>query len=214
LGASFNKDRLRNASLSFNFDFSDELGGVTQLVATATQGLNVFNATDKDPNATNSLAAAQYIKIDLYISRNQQLPGNFSFFTAGEVMLSDKLLTSYNKFSYGGGQFGRGYDSGIIEGDNGLVVSFEPRWTYYINDRVGIQPFAFIDYGKVWNNKSELEETFEADGASYGAGLRFWGSVESGPFPDWNLSAYWGQILRRLDDERSNRFVVQATLFF
>jgi hemolysin activation/secretion protein len=167
-----------------------------------------------DPQATNSLASAQSFKFDLYLSRNQRLPANFSLFLASEAMFSDTTLTSYNKFTFGGGQFGRGYDSGTIEGDNGVAFSFEPRWTHYFGDSVALQPFAFIDYGHVWDNHSAFGVPSSQSGSSVGGGLRLWGHVGYERFPDFNLSAYWGQQLKRLDNKKSSRFVVQATLFF
>jgi hemolysin activation/secretion protein len=214
LGSGFNRDRLRNASLSANFDFSDELGGLTQLVATITQGLGVFNATNENPLATNSLAQSQYFKFDFYFSRNQRLPANFSFLLAGELMVSDKILTSYNKFSYGGGQFGRGYDSGTIEGDNGVAFSFEPRWTHYFGDSVALQPFAFIDYGYVWDNQRVFGIPAHQYGSSVGAGLRLLGHGGNDNVPDFNLSAYWGERLNKIGEEKSSRYVFQATFFF
>ena len=91
-------------------DFSDALGGVTQIIPTIYRGLNVFDATNESLDASNSLAPAEFWKFGIYVSRNQQLPYNFSVFTAAEAQFSDASLSSYNKFFLGGSQFGRGYD--------------------------------------------------------------------------------------------------------
>jgi hemolysin activation/secretion protein len=214
LGEHYNHDRLRTLSFNTNFDFSDEVGGVTQLIATISQGLDVFGATNHDPESTNPLAGAKFIKGDIYFSRNQQLPLNLSFLLAAELMVSDSVLSSYNKFSFGGGQFGRGYDSGTIEGDNAFAISFEPRWTHYFNDKLTLQPFAFIDYGVVWTNQSLPETPSREHGASFGGGLRFWGHVGSDKLPDFNLSAFVGKSLKKIDEENSTKFVVQATFIF
>ncbi|MDR2388052.1 MAG: hypothetical protein LBE80_10795 [Deltaproteobacteria bacterium] len=214
LGEHYNRDRLRNLHISSNFDFSDEYGGVTQFITTFTHGLKAFNATNHDSESSNTLAMANYYKIDFYLSRNQQLPYNFSFLVAAEAMKSDRLLYSYNKFSFGGGQFGRGYQSGALEGDNAVAVSFEPRWTYHFGETVAFQPFAFIDYGRVWTNYEVYGVPDSQYGSSVGAGFRLWGHLGSEKLPDFNLSAYWGQQLKRLDDKDPYRFIFQASFYF
>ncbi len=212
----FTKDRLRTISANANFDFSDVLGGVTQIIPTVYRGLKVFDATDKDFNASNSLAPAEFWKFGIYASRDQQLPYKFSFFTAAEAQFSDKSLASYNKFFLGGSRFGRGYEPGIIEGDNGFAVSAEPRWTHYLTDKAALQLFAFIDWGTVWTNKSVWGVPDTQDASSVGGGVRLWGHLGDELLPDFNISAFVGQPLERAgdDDGDSPRFVVQFGLFF
>jgi hemolysin activation/secretion protein len=211
--ARFNRDRLRNLSVNANFDFSDEWGGVTQLITTVTQGLKVAHASDQDLNSSNTLARAKYIKADVYLSRNQRLPYDLSFLLASEVMFSDQLLASYNRFSFGGGQFGRGYDSGILEGDNAFAVSFEPRWTYNFNENLAIQPFAFIDYGRVWNNLEQVNVPDSQFGSSFGGGVRFWGSAGGDRPLKFNLSVFGGRSMKKIGDEKSSRVVFMATFY-
>jgi hemolysin activation/secretion protein len=213
-GASFNSDRLRTLSYNVNFDFSDELGGVTQLNTTISQGLNVFKATDFEPFSSNSLAAAEYFKADFYLSRNQRLPFGFGLRLSGEAMFSDRVLASYNKFSFGGGLFGRGYDSGTLEGDKAVAASLEPYWTHGFNDRFTLQPFAFVDYGRVWSNVSLFGIPDSEFGASLGAGFRFWGIVGLNDKPSFSLSAFVGKPLKTIDDENSARFVCQLTFIY
>ena len=212
----FTKDRLRTLSANANFDFSDVLGGVTQIIPTLYRGLKVFDATDKDFNASNSLAPAEFWKFSIYASRDQQLPYKFSFFTAAEAQFSDKSLASYNKFFLGGSRFGRGHEPGIIEGDNGFAVSAEPRWTHYLTDKAALQLFAFIDWGTVWTNKSVWGVPDTQDASSVGGGVRLWGHLGDELLPDFNISAFVGQPLERAgdDDGDSPRFVVQFGLFF
>jgi hemolysin activation/secretion protein len=207
-------DRLRTLSFNANFDFSDELGGVTQIITTLSQGLDVFHATNRELEATNALAPAKYFKADIYVSRNQQLPLGFSLFLSGEAMTADRVLASYNKFSLGGGQFGRGYDSGAFEGDRAVAFSFEPRWTYNPAERLSIQPFAFIDYGRVWANQSLVGVPDSEYGSSFGFGLRFWGHVGNEMFPDFNLSGFWGKPMKKLENEKSSRWIFMASFYF
>ena len=216
LDERFTRDRLRALSANADFDFSDTLGGVTQVIPTLSRGLNLFDATHKHYEATNTLAPAEFWKLDIYVSRNQQLPYNFSLFAAAEAQFADSSLSSYNRFSFGGGQFGRGYEPGAIEGDNAFAVSLEPRWTCSLSDTTAIQPFAFIDWGTVWASRSVRGMPDEQRGSSFGAGLRLWGHVGESYLPDFNFSAFVAKPLQRIRANRGDdpRFVVQATLFF
>jgi hemolysin activation/secretion protein len=216
LDERFTRDRLRTLSVNANFDFSDEWGGVTQVIPTLYQGLDVFRATDHDPESTNTLAGARFFKAGLYLSRNQQLPVNFSLFTAAEGQFADSSLSSYNKFSFGGSQFGRGYEPGVIEGDNAAAASLEPRWTWQLTETASIQPFAFFDWGTVWASRGVEGARDEEHGSSFGGGVRVWGHVGKSYLPDFNVSAFVGKPLERAGDhpDTSERFVLQFSLLF
>lgn len=212
----FQKDRLRTLSASLNFDFSDAWGGITQLIPTVYHGLNIFDASNKSEEATNTLAPAEYWKLDLYASRDQQLLNNFSIFTMAEAQLSSESLSSYNKFSYGGSQFGRGYDPGILEGDNAFAVSVEPRWTTYPTNSTALQLFSFIDYGTVWTSK-RIEGLPKSEyGSSVGIGVRLWGHVGSDTMPDFRISAFAAQPLKAVNDDKADspRLVLQGAISF
>ena len=210
------KDRLRSLNLHANFDYADALGGVTQIIPTLSHGLNIFDASDHSDEATNTLAPADYWKFDLYISRNQSLPKDFSVLAAAELQLASDSLASYNKFSFGGSNFGRGYEPGVLEADNAFALFLEPRWTWHLAERTSLQFFAFIDYGVLWTSESVAGTPDRLEGASAGGGFRFWGHFGPQAVPDFNLSAYVGQPLIVADekDGRETRFVVQVGLSF
>lgn len=212
----FSKDRLRTLSVNANMDFSDELGGVTQIIPTLYRGMDVFGATDESSIASNSLAPAEFWKFGLYVSRNQALPRNFSLFTAAQGQVSSASLASYNKFSFGGSSFGRGYEPGIIEGDSGVALLLEPRWTYYFADSTALQLFAFFDWGRVWERESPWGAPDSDEGSSVGAGVRFQGHAGPDILPDFQITAFVGQPLERAGDDKGNtpRFVVQLGFFF
>lgn len=210
------EDKLRTLSANLNFDFSDSFGGITQIIPTISVGLDVFDATDKSERATNTMAPANYWKFNLYLSRDQQLPHHFSVFTAAELQLASESLSSYNRFSFGGSRFGRGYDLGAIEGDNAFAVSVEPRWTHYLTDSMAMQLFSFVDYGVVWATNEWDDTPYSEEGASVGAGIRLWGHAGSEMFPDFNISTYVAYPLRETDSDDANspRVVFQLGLFF
>ena len=212
----FTRDRLRTLSVNANMDFSDALGGVTQIIPTVYRGLNVFDASDESFDASNSLAPAEFWKFGIYVSRDQALPHGFSLFTAAEAQFSDSSLSSYNKFYMGGSQFGRGYDPGVIEGDNGFAVLFEPRWTCQLSKETTLQLFAFIDWGTVWTSKSVWGVPDSQDAASAGAGIRLSGHEGEDYLPGFNISAFIAQPLKEAGDDPgdSPRFVLQVGLSF
>lgn len=217
LDEHFTKDHLRTISANVNLDFADPLGGVTQLITTLSHGVNIWGATDYSLDASNSLAPAKFAKIDLYGSRNQQLPYNFSLFTSAEAQFSNKSLSSYNKFFLGGSRFGRGYDPGIVEGDNGFAVSAEPRWTYAMSEKTSLQLFGFVDWGTVWTNESVWGTPDQQTVSSTGGGIRLWGHMGNEYIPDFNISAYVGQPLQQIkgdSDYYGTRFVFQAGIYF
>lgn len=215
-GERFTRDRLRTLSINANMDFSDALGGVTQFIPTLSRGLYVFDATDESQGASNSLAPAGFWKFGVYASRNQRLPFDFSVFTAAEAQFSDASLSSYNKFFLGGSQFGRGYEPGVVEGDNGFAALLEPRWTYALSENASIQLFGFIDWGSVWTSKSVWGVPDSQEASSAGGGVRLWGHAGDERLPDFNISAFIGQPLKKAGDDSgdSPRFVFQAGISF
>lgn len=217
LDERFTRDHLRTLNGSLNLDYSDSLGGVTQLIATLSHGVNILDATDRSIRASNSLAPAEFWKIDLYGSRDQQLPGNFSLFTAAEAQFANKSLSSYNKFFLGGLRFGRGYAPGIVDGDNGFAFSVEPRWTCRLGEKTSLQVFGFVDWGTVWSEEAPWHSPGQQFASSAGGGLRLWGKTGSPALPDFNASAFVGQPLQQIRGDSSHygtRFVFQVGLHF
>ena len=210
------RDRLRTLSASLNFDFSDKFGGVTQIIPSVYRGLNILYATDESKTASNKDAPAEFWKFDLYVSRDQKLPNNFSLFTSAELQFSNSSLSSYNRFSYGGSQFGRGYEPGLLEGDNAFAVSLEPRYTMYPTENTSLQFFSFIDYGTIWTSKERGGEPDKEYGSSAGLGVRYWGHIGNSKLPDFKVSAFVAQPLRPVLDNNADspRLVLQGAIFF
>jgi hemolysin activation/secretion protein len=214
LGGRYKEDRLRTLSFNADVDFSDELGGVTQLIATYSVGLDAFGATDRSPLASNELAPANFNKIDLFAYRDQRLPAGFSVLLTAQAGFSDRILASYHKFSFGGQRFGRGYESGALEGDNTLAFSLEPRWTRYLTERLALQPFAFYDSGSVWSHAMDELAPRRESGASWGGGLRVWGHAGPSYFPDFRVALMIGEPIHKTSEEDGTRCVLTADLYF
>lgn len=211
----YTEDKLRSVSTLVNFDFSDVYGGVTQIIPTLSRGLKVFGATDREANASNPLADADFWKFDVYLSRDQQLWANFSLFAALEAQLSSSPLSSYNRFSLGGNRFGRGYDPGVLEGDSGLAAVLEPRWNWYPGSSGMLQLFTFVDWGNV-RMKQHMAGIRQTENlSSAGAGIRFYGQGDRW-IKNYNLSLFVGKALESAgdDDGGKPRLVLQGSVWF
>ncbi|WP_299193880.1 ShlB/FhaC/HecB family hemolysin secretion/activation protein [uncultured Erythrobacter sp.] len=80
-------------------------------------------------------------------------------------------LFGFEEFAAGNFTVGRGYDPGTIIGDSGVALATELRTaTLPLNQsgRLSIQPYAFFDLAKVWNEAPEIDD----DLYSVGAGAR------------------------------------------
>jgi hemolysin activation/secretion protein len=213
--APYTRDRLRNLSVNVDFDFSDEWGGVTQLTASLTRGLDWFDATDRDDRASTPIAPAHFTRHILYLSRNQALPGNFSAFAAAEAQFSNAPLSSYNRYTLGGSQFGRGYDSGVSENDNGLAASLEGRWNGNLAN-LSLQPFVFIDWGKTWAETRVAGSRNAEYIASTGIGVRLGGKLPGATAGQFNLTFFAGKPLRAIGDIHTSdeRYMLQGVFSF
>ena len=146
----------------------------------------------------------------------QRLPWGFSLMASGEIQLADSILSSYNRFSYGGGRFGRGYGPVELEGDNGLAGALEARRTWHPGGRIALEPFAFVDYGRVWpSGGGAAGLSGSEERASAGFGLRLRGNVGPESLPDFSLSAWLGKPLEPdRQRRRPTRLFFQASLYF
>jgi hemolysin activation/secretion protein len=205
LGAPYTEDKLRSLAFDINFDFSDEMGGVTQVIPSVTLGLDSFGATDRDPRSSSPLAPASYSRVNLYIARQQSLPLDFSLAASGEIQLAGTVLPSYEQFSLGGQLFGRGYDPGILEGDNGAAGSLELRRPWRLSE-LTVMPYVFIDGGTVWTKGRTDGVDPHAELSSAGLGLRLSSQSEALPISGFSLNVFVAKPLKAVDNNSSARW--------
>jgi hemolysin activation/secretion protein len=206
LGAPFTRDKIRSLAFDINFDFSDELGGVTQIIPSVTFGLNSFGATDHDPLSSSPLAPANFSRVNLHVSRQQNLPLDFSLVATGEIQLAGTVLPSYEQFSLGGQIFGRGYDSGTLEGDNGAAGSLEMRRIWRFGDQM-LMPYAFIDGGTVWTKGRIDGVDPHAELSSAGLGLRFSSKSKVLAISGFSFNVFVAKPLKTINYNSSARWV-------
>ena len=98
--------------------------------------------------------------------------GGFGLLTELQGQYSAKALLAFEEFSVGNYTIGRGYDPSATSGDSALGVRLQPSVTVPAS-RVTIEPYAFFDAVRIWNEDSFTTE----DGRSLlsaGAGARFY----------------------------------------
>ncbi len=174
--AGFNNfdDRIRSIRLTLRGYTKDDFDGENVLVLTASQGLDILDASRDDaPNLSRNGGKADYAKLEGYYTRFQELPGPWlaQFGLKGQVT-SDGALSA-EEFRVGGGNYGRAYDPSEISGDYGgagyveLQRNLASRNEFFKDTQV----FAFYDLGAAWND-DPIFGTSKTSLASLGVGVR------------------------------------------
>lgn len=100
---------------------------------------------------------------------------DFTIAVLPRAQYSADALLIFEEFSTGNFTVGRGYDPGILTGDSGVGVSVETRLGSLIppNARdIALQPYAFLDAARVWNEDSTFIGVDRQSLVSTGVGLR------------------------------------------
>jgi hemolysin activation/secretion protein len=165
------RDRLSVARVG-GYGFVPALGGRLRASATVSQGLDLFDATERnDPFASRRDADATFTTLALTGEWAGALAGPVSAQVAVASQFASQPLLVSEEVGLGGGAFLRGYDYGERLGDEGIMASGELR--YALASRLGPlskpQLYGFIDGGHV----SNLDNGSGGGGlVSTGAGVR------------------------------------------
>lgn len=167
-------DRLRVLRGGGSYDFADRFRGVNLIDVQVSQGLGIFNATDKGDASTDPTTDGVFTKATLDITRTQALPRGFSLYVAGAGQYASQKLLAAEKFSIGGTGFGRAYDPAELAGDHGVAGSAELRYGQMLNDPYlqSYQVYGFYDIGRVWIDDAAAGGNDKMSLASAGFGLR------------------------------------------
>ncbi len=168
-------DRLRAVRVGLTYDTSDRLGGITIADAEFSQGLRGLGAsTNGDRFLSRTSGRTDFRKATLYAARLQALPANFSILAGvnGQYAFTDLLAPEL--FSWGGEQFGRGYDFAEILNDHGAALKVDLRYTLTTGGRrvTSFIPYGFYDRGQVWQRTAVAGLERSQSAASAGVGLR------------------------------------------
>lgn len=171
LGSRIYSDTIRNLRLGVSYD-NIMWQGVNMVAFDIYQGINVMGAPKKT-DSSRAGAKNNSNKFVLSASRNQFFGDIFSFFALGTTQWTNSPQYSAQQFSFGGANFGRGYDPSQFLGDRGVAGKFELRMTTQpqFSWLQTLQYYAFYDVGTVWNIRQETTP-HRASGASGGLGIR------------------------------------------
>lgn len=192
--------RSRAGTLSLSGDTQDDWrdGGVTSFVAGVTLGnLDLSRLPSaRAADAAGLDTQGGFTRMNVSISRAQELPGAFSL--AGRVhgQWTDKNVDSSEDFSLGGPYGVRAYPVGEGRGDHGILGTIELRHDTRVPTVVGgLQLAGFLDAGRVRVNADPngipiATATGRNDYSLFGAGLSARWTRER-----LNVSAAWAHAL-------------------
>ena len=169
------KDKTRSVDAQLRYDIADRWGGVSLLQGKIAQGLSILGATDNNnPFASRANGREDFSKVSAYGEHQHPLWGKFSLYTAAAGQYAFTQLLSNEEASYGGTQFGRGYDPSEITGDHGISTLVEIRKSYESKTSriTNVQSFASYDFGSIWRIDTENRDP-KLTGASIAGGIRF-----------------------------------------
>lgn len=183
-------DRLRVLSLGTDYSFADVYNGLNAMSLTFDKGMDILGSRKTgSEDLSREEGRSNFGKINANVSRLQKLPYDIDILTSVSGQYTNTPLLSSEKFGFGGGVVGRGYDPSEITGDRGYSLSIEARTNYDIGNNGRAQPYAFFDFGKVWNIDQESKSV--ESGASAGIGARYFGGQ------NWTIDATLATPLTR-----------------
>lgn len=175
LAAIETSDSQRIVRANGQVTYLDSFAGYNVANASVSQGLGIFGASEEgDSNLSRSEGDPEFTKLNFDVTRLQRVYGPITalFGVSGQIS-NDPLLAS-EEFGFGGSDYGRGYDSSEITGDDGIAGKFEVAYSgnvekKYLND---YQIYTFYDIGKVWNQDPGAGGNDSDSAASVGVGTR------------------------------------------
>jgi hemolysin activation/secretion protein len=185
LGGAFttSDERSRAVNIGFLTTINDSLGGVTTARTVYTQGIDGLGAR---PNGDllNSrpgmkLNAGKFL---LDVRRDQPLPMGLQLSAGLKAQRALAPLPAAQVMTFGGVDFGRAYDSGIISGDSGVEWKMQLSKLFPTGNRFipVVQPYAYYDIGEVWNALTTPGYSSSASAASTGVGVKVLSSLGLG----------------------------------
>ena len=173
-GTEDTRDRIRGFRLGVTYDRADPWRGINLLDIELSQGIEGLGSSDNgDMRLSRPDGRVDFTKAALYAARLQSLTERFSLLAAVNAQYAWCDLLSSELYSFGGEQFGRGYDPSELVGDHGIAGKLELRFTDTLPFGVAYSYmlYGFYDVGVVYQRSPEGFEHSES-AASAGVGLR------------------------------------------
>jgi hemolysin activation/secretion protein len=173
-GVEDTRDRIRAFRLGATYDRADSWNGINLLDIELSQGINGLGSSDKnDAMLSRPNGRVDFTKATLYAARLQSLTSQLSFLAAVNAQYAWSDLLSSELYSFGGEQFGRGYDPSELVGDHGVAGKLELRYTdtLPLGFAASYTLYGFYDIGIVYQRTSGGDSCSES-AASAGLGLK------------------------------------------
>jgi hemolysin activation/secretion protein len=201
LGAKNSEQDVRVLRAGCDFDVLDRFRGQTIARIMISRGMDIFGATDSgDIYSSRAQADYTFTALRTYIYHLQALQHGFSYFARISGQYSFDPLPYSEQHNYGGGFFGRAYDSSEISGDHSLMAGVELR--YKVSRRPdwidSLEPFMFASTGRAWIRGGSEDSASDA-----GLGIRL------KALNDHYISLEWAKPLNHsvsLEGDKGGRF--------
>lgn len=170
-------DKLRNAEVALGWENSEAPGAASSIRVEFSKGLPILGARgDSRANGTTD-----YATVNVGVLRQQPLAslknGKLLMLASiyGQLSLRGPLYSAA-ECGYGGRQFGRRYDAGVLSGERCLLGSAEIQYSgafWDVNSGANGQLYGFIDGGIIRQQGILIPgELRGIDASSIGAGVR------------------------------------------
>lgn len=181
------RDRLRVGWLKFEFDQIDLRRRAPRYQTSASiefrQGLDIFGASkvclgpacpagQVNPGRVDGEPTGSVIRANAAAEFSLSELVALSIRPRAQISLGGGLF-GFEEFAVGNFTVGRGYAPGTIIGDSGVGVTTELRTSTQAVGDFAVQPYAFFDLAKVWNEAPDLDDDLYSAGA--GARVYFGG---------------------------------------
>lgn len=171
LGQVFSDERTRSLRGGVQASHIDEEGNATAALANVSKGLDAMGAR----RGSIAFGGPDYTKANIKLVRGQRLPLDLVARAKISGQLAFESLPASEQLTFGGTEFGGGFESARYTGDRGILAALEVAYplqqqlagTWVANSEV----YSFADYANLTNvNSTYLPDREEASSA--GAGVR------------------------------------------
>jgi hemolysin activation/secretion protein len=192
-------------NFGYNANLKDPWGGMAlRALLVYSPGHWTSNQSDAAYQRSRAGATARYAYLNLQANRTTSLPFGLALITQVVYQKSDSNLLATEQIGFGGFDTIRGYDTRVVNADQGVIFSNELR-TPPVSPlaavglkkaRDSFQVLGFLDHGSARNRDLLMGEFPRSVLTSSGVGLRY--AIAS----NFSLRADYGWQLRRLQGPR------------
>jgi hemolysin activation/secretion protein len=169
------KDRLRVLRLGGTYNIADAWQGTNEATLVLSQGLPILHASrDGSPELSRAAGRSDFTKLNLDLSRLQQIDDNWSVLIAGTGQYAFVPLLVAEQYGLGGTLYDRAFDPAEMLGDSALAGKIELRYSdspgyEYLHN---YQIYTYLDAGRVWTLSTPPGQRGAQGAESFGIGAR------------------------------------------